>query len=64
VSHGFALPWSLHAIYDSCSMHESGGPIGYPRGTYRGASTIIGKVDLYGSKISGVVTINGQKRTA
>lgn len=64
VSHGFALPWSLHAIYDSCSMRQTGGPTGYPRGTYQGRSTIIGKVDLYGSKIDGVVTINGQKRTA
>ncbi len=62
VSHGFALPWSLHAIYDSCTMRQSAGPTGYPRGTYRGTSTIIGKVDLYGSRVEGVVTINGEQR--
>lgn len=62
VRHGFALPWSLHAIYDSCTMRQSAGPVGYPRGIYRGNSTIVGTVDLYGSKVEGLVTINGQQR--
>lgn len=59
VQHGFALPWSTRAIYDSCTMQQSTGPTGYPRGTYRGNSRISGKVDLYGSKIEGSVTVNG-----
>lgn len=60
VSHGFALPWSLHAIYEDCMMRQNGGPTSYPRGTYRGKTTIVGKVDLYSSKIQGTVMINGE----
>jgi hypothetical protein len=32
----------------------------YPRGTFTGVNTISGNVDLYGSKILGDLTVNGQ----
>jgi len=59
VSHGAALPWSWKAIYVNCTMRQTGGPQGYPRGTWIGHSTIVGNVDLYSSTIAGSVTING-----
>lgn len=59
VSHGWELPWSVAAIYENCVMRQVGGGQGYPRGSYRGSSTIVGNVDLYNSRIVGSVTING-----
>ena len=63
VTHGWSLPWSVHAIYENCTMRQVGGTPGYPRGTYRGTTTIVGPVDLYSSSISGKVTVNGELRT-
>lgn len=62
VSHGAALPWSLQAIYQDCLMQQVSGPQGYPRGVYRGTNVINGDVDLYGSRITGSVTVNGIRR--
>lgn len=54
------LPWSIAAIYQSCTMQQGTQDVGYPRGTYRGASTIQGRVDLYSSRIVGTLTVNGK----
>jgi hypothetical protein len=64
VSHGWALPWSVQAIYENCTMQQRGGPTGFPRGTYRGKNTIVGSADLYNSRILGRVTINGKLLTS
>lgn len=60
VAHGWSLPWSLKAIYQECTMRQTGGAPGYPRGTYRGTNTIVGPVDLYSSHIIGSVSVNGR----
>lgn len=62
VTHGWALPWSLQSIYENCTMKQIKGDQGYPRGTYRGSSTIDGNVDLASSRLIGTVTINGVRR--
>lgn len=60
---GATLPWSTGAIYRDCTMQQSGRSPAYPRGTYIGRNTITGPVDLAGSRITGVVTVNGVRRT-
>lgn len=62
VTHGWALPWSVRAIYENCTMRQVGGEQGYPRGQYRGTNIIAGNVDLYSSRLTGTVTINGVRR--
>lgn len=54
------LPWSVGAIYRSCTMRQGKQDIGYPRGTYLGTTTIEGRVDLYSSKIVGTLIVNGK----
>jgi hypothetical protein len=56
--HGGVLPWSTGAIYRNCTMTQGMNKAGYPRGQYLGVNRIIGKVDLYGSRISGTLTVN------
>lgn len=60
--HGAVLPWSTRAIYQDCNMRQKSRSIGYPRGTYRGRNTIVGNVDLWGSRIEGEVNLNGVVR--
>jgi hypothetical protein len=55
------LPWSTGAIYKDCTMKQGFGKAGYPRGRFVGNNIIIGKIDLYGSVISGVLTVNGKR---
>ncbi|MBH9538442.1 right-handed parallel beta-helix repeat-containing protein [Novosphingopyxis sp. YJ-S2-01] len=57
---GAVLPWSTRAIYRDCTMRQGFASTGYPRGTYEGRSTIVGKVALYGSNFPGSVIVNGQ----
>ncbi|WP_133032098.1 MULTISPECIES: right-handed parallel beta-helix repeat-containing protein [unclassified Sphingomonas] len=58
--HGSVLPWSTGAIYRDCIMAQGNRAFGYPRGQFVGTNRITGKVDLYNSKISGVLTVNGR----
>ncbi len=55
------LPWSTGAIYKDCTMKQGFGTAGYPRGRFIGTNSVVGKVDLYGSAITGVLTVNGNR---
>jgi hypothetical protein len=59
LTHRHTLPWSLGAIYSGCTMRQASPNTAHPRGFYRGANSIIGKVDLSGSVISGELVVNG-----
>jgi len=61
LSHQGRLPWSLAAIYADNVMSQKAPETGYPRGHYVGRNVIRGKVNLYGSKIEGELTINGKR---
>jgi hypothetical protein len=54
------LPWTLYAIYNNCTMSQASAQQAYPRGTFTGTNRIDGNVDLYGSRILGDLTVNGQ----
>jgi hypothetical protein len=58
------LPWSTGAIYQDCVMEQTSRSPAYPRGTFRGRTIINGNVDLYGSKISGEMIVNGRRFAA
>lgn len=58
--HGGELPWTRHAIYEDCLMTQASKQMAYPRGTYRGSTTIEGAVDLGGSIVAGEVDVNGR----
>ncbi|MES2288365.1 MAG: right-handed parallel beta-helix repeat-containing protein [Pseudomonadota bacterium] len=60
--HGAALPWSIRAIYKDCTMTQGSQRTGYPRGQYFGSNRITGNVDLYNTKISGRLVVNGVLR--
>lgn len=55
------LPWSTAAIYRDCTMVQGMQATGHPRGRFVGVNSIRGKVDLSGSKVSGTLTVNGQR---
>lgn len=55
------LPWSTGAIYRDCIMAQGTATHGFPRGRFVGTNSITGKVDLYGSTITGVLTVNGRR---
>lgn len=59
-THGAQLPWSTGAIYDTCTMRQSGTAAAYPRGTFRGANRIDGAVDIAESRVSGRLALNGR----
>jgi hypothetical protein len=59
VTHGWNLPYSSRAIYENCVMRQVGGGQGYPRGVYRGHSTISGNVGLEGTRFVGTLSLNG-----
>jgi hypothetical protein len=56
---GAVLPWSTGAIFADCVMRQSSKSQGYPRGEYRGRTTLDGNVDLYNSKFTGSLILNG-----
>ena len=59
-THGARLPWSTAAIYQNCTMRQSGTAPGYPRGTFRGGNRIDGAVDIAASRIQGRLLLNGK----
>lgn len=59
-AHG-ALPWSTGAIYKDCVMKQGFRTTGHPRGTFVGTNSITGKVDISGSAIIGILTVNGNR---
>jgi hypothetical protein len=62
--HGAVLPWSLHVIYQDCTMRQKVRTTqGFPRGHFRGRNQITGNVDLYSSKISGELVLNGTQQS-
>jgi hypothetical protein len=56
---GAVLPWSTGAIYADCVMRQSVRSPGYPRGEYRGRTTIEGSVHLDNSRFTGSLILNG-----
>lgn len=60
LTHAGRLPWSTGAIYNDCTMRQRSPIEGYPRGTFTGRTTIVGKVDLAGSRFGGSVELNGR----
>jgi hypothetical protein len=54
------LPWSWHATYRDCTMKQRSKQKAMTKGKYLGTTTISGPVDLYGSKVLGTLTVNGQ----
>ena len=59
LKHELVLPWSVHAIYNNCTMSQTSTTLGCPKGIYNGVDKIDGNVSLYGSKVVGQVTLNG-----
>ena len=59
LKHDLTLPWTVHSVYNNCTMTQASQEYGYPRGTYTGVSQIVGVVSLYSSKIVGQLTVNG-----
>lgn len=59
-THGARLPWSTAAIYESCTMRQTGAAAAYPRGTFRGNNRIDGAVDIAASRVSGRLILNGR----
>jgi hypothetical protein len=53
------LPWTLQSTFNNCTMVQTSSQQAYPRGFFTGTNRIEGNVDLYGSKISGSLTVNG-----
>jgi hypothetical protein len=60
LTHDGLLPWSWRAIYSNCVMRQAAAAVAYPKGNYLGSSTIVGNVNLYNSKIIGMLTLNGK----
>lgn len=54
------LPWTLQSTFHNCVMAQASAQQAYPRGTFTGVNQIDGNVDLYGSKVIGVLTVNGK----
>jgi hypothetical protein len=61
LTHNGLLPWSWYAIYQDCRMSQKAPVSANPKGKYLGTSVISGAVDLYGTNVIGVVTVNGKK---
>lgn len=59
---GATLPWSTAAIYRDCTFEQRSRSTAFPRGTFAGRNTITGPVDLNGSRIGGILTVNGVRR--
>ncbi len=59
LSNTSVLPWTVHAIFNNCTMYQVSNELACPRGTWTGTNTITGNADLHSSKIVGSVTING-----
>lgn len=60
LTHRAVLPWSVDVIFSNCTMSQRAPVPSYPRGTFTGRNVINGKVDLYGSKVHGVLIVNGK----
>ena len=58
--HGGKLPWTAGTIYDSVTMNQASATPSYPRGVYRGRSTIRGPAVLASTRVEGEVTLNGR----
>jgi hypothetical protein len=54
------LPWSWRATYSDSTFSQVSKVPAYPKGRYRGRSTIRGHVDLYNSIVEGSLIVNGQ----
>ena len=59
-THGAQLPWSTDAVFDNCTMRQSGPTQAFPRGLFRNINKIDGAVDIAASRIHGRLVLNGQ----
>jgi hypothetical protein len=61
LTHDGLLPWGWRAIYENCTMEQKASTTSFPKGEYRGFNTIKGAVDMYNTKVTGVLVLNGQR---
>jgi hypothetical protein len=63
LTHDGLLPWSWYAIYEDCTMTQRSPKQAFPKGLYRGRSTITGNVDMYGTTTApgAELVINGKR---
>ena len=61
LTHDTVLPWSVDVIYSDCVLSQRSNKMSFPRGTYIEQNMITGNADLYGSKITGNLLINGRQ---
>jgi hypothetical protein len=61
LTHNGLLPWGWNSIYSNVRMDQRAPAEAYPKGRYLGTNVINGKVDLYGVKIEGTLTVNGKR---
>lgn len=54
------LPWCWEAIFSNCQLSQKSTQQAYPKGTYVGTNSIVGNVDLWGTKVIGSLTVNGR----
>lgn len=59
LNYGGRLPWTVGTIFQDVTMTQKSRTVAYPRGIYRGVSTINAPVDLYSSRVEGTLTVNG-----
>jgi len=55
------LPWSWYAFYEDCRMDQAFKEKAFPKGKYYGHNVLNGAVDLYGTRIAGVLVANGER---
>jgi hypothetical protein len=60
LTHNGLLPWGWRTIYEDCTLSQKATTVSYPKGEYRGHNTVSGKVDMYNTKVTGTLVLNGE----
>jgi hypothetical protein len=61
LTHNGLLPWGWRTIFEDCTLTQRASTVSYPKGEYRGYNTLIGTVDLYNTKVTGTLVVNGKR---
>jgi len=61
LTHDSVLPWTTDLTYADCVMRQAATRESYPRGRFKGRTTIDGKAAIAGSRIEGEVVLNGRR---
>ena len=59
LTHNGLLPWGWRTIYEDCKLFQTAPTVSYPKGEYRGYNTVTGAVDMYNTKVTGTLVLNG-----